>query len=90
MDYHQVNIPVPNGPPIKGLDIPIEQSNEKFNEYVLDDGTILRAKLVVSGIIRTEGQWDQEGHPQYTILSHNVVRVVQSHPSLRDPNQRRI
>ena len=83
MEYHEVNIPVPNNPPITGLDIPIDNSNEKFNEYTLNDGTILRVKLVVSGVIRAKDQWDAEGHPIYTILSHNVVRVVQSHPSLR-------
>ena len=65
MEYHEVNIPIPNNPPIKGLDIPIDNSSEKFNEYTLNDGTILRVKLVISGVIRAKTNGTQKGI-QYT------------------------
>ncbi len=83
MEHHEVEISGPDGKKIKGVDIPIVNSQEKMSEYTLDDGTTLRAKLVVTGIVRLKNQWDNDGHPVYVIQSHNAVRVVQSHPSLR-------
>lgn len=83
MEHHEVEIKIADGQKIKGLDIPIAEASERFNDYTLDDGTVLRAKLVVSSVVRVKDQWDADGHPVYTIQSHNVVRVVQSHPSLR-------
>lgn len=84
MDYPEAQpVRMPNGDMLKGFDIPITKSSEQFNEYTLDDGTVLRAKLVANGIIRAKDQWDKDGNPLYILMSQNVVRVIEVHPSLR-------
>ena len=54
-----------------------EAVKEEWNEYLLDDGTRLRVKLVVTKILRTN-QIDPEGNPVYVITSQNVVGVYRA------------
>ena len=49
------------------------QASERWNEYLLDDGTILKVKLVLTNVYRVEGQYDAEGNPVYILQSTNVV-----------------
>jgi hypothetical protein len=51
----------------------INQASEYFNQYFLDDGTVLRMKLVATKVFRVEGRYDQEGNPVYFIQSTNVL-----------------
>ena len=51
----------------------INQSNEYFNQYFLDDGTVLRMKLVATKVFRVEGRFDAEGSPVYFVQSTNVL-----------------
>ena len=39
---------------------------ENWNDYLLDDGTVLRMKLVVTEVVRVEGQYDQNRNPVYS------------------------
>jgi len=63
-----------------GNPVNYEAVKEEWNEYLLDDGTRLRVKLVVTKILRTN-QIDHEGNPVYVITSQNVVGVF------RPPNK---
>lgn len=51
------------------------QSNEHWNNYLLEDGSVIRMKLVVTEFLKIDGQYDQEGNPVYAIKSTNVVAV---------------
>ena len=42
---------------------------------MLDDGTVARLKLVVTGVLRLEGMQDQKGQPVYIIESTNVTAI---------------
>lgn len=55
--------------------IPYRTTAEHWNEYLLDDGTIVRLKPVVTEVLRVEGQYDQSGNPAYIIQSTNVTAV---------------
>jgi hypothetical protein len=55
--------------------IPFRGDVEHWNEYLLDDGTVLRMKAVVTEIVRVEGHYDAEGNPAYLINSTNVTHV---------------
>ena len=57
-----------------GKPVNFEAVKEEWNEYLLDDGTRLRVKLVVTKILRTN-QIDPEGNPVYIITSQNAVGV---------------
>ena len=49
------------------------QSAERWNEYLLDDGTLLKVKVVLTNAYRVDGQYDPEGNPIYVIQTTNVV-----------------
>ena len=51
------------------------QSNEKWNEYLLDDGSVLKVKLVLKKIFRVKGEYDPEGNPLYVVESQNILTV---------------
>lgn len=62
--------------------VSINQSNEYFNQYLLEDGTLLKMKLVATKVFRIEGRFDQEGNPLYFVQSTNVLSV-DSPPQLK-------
>lgn len=55
--------------------VPFRGDVEHWNEYLLDDGTVVRIKLVATEIARLDGQYDAEGNPAYVINSSNVTHV---------------
>ena len=50
-------------------------NGEHWNEYLLDDGTVLRIKLVVTNVVRIDDEYNMKGEPIYMIDSSNVVSV---------------
>lgn len=42
------------GKEINGVEIDIKESEEKWSKYTLKDGTVIKIKLVVTQIVRTE------------------------------------
>ncbi len=68
----KVKIPF-NGQEVEAETIDVTQCSERWNEYFLDDGTLLKVKLVLTNVYRVEGQFDAEGNPVYMLQSTNVV-----------------
>ncbi len=68
----KVKIPF-NGQEVDAETIDVTQSGERWNEYLLDDGTFLKVKLVLTNVYRVDGQYDTEGNPVYILQSTNVV-----------------
>ncbi len=58
---------------VEATPVGINQSSEYFNQYFLDDGTVLRMKLVATRVLRVEGRYDQDGNPVYFVQSTNVL-----------------
>jgi hypothetical protein len=50
-------------------------TSEDFNEYLLDDNTVLKLKMVVTDVARIDGMYDQFGNPIYIVQSTNVLSV---------------
>jgi hypothetical protein len=50
---------------------------EDFNEYQLTDGQVLKMKLVVTRIMKLEGQKNPDGSQAYVISSANVVAPME-------------
>jgi len=50
-------------------------NSENFNEYLLDDNTVIKLKVVVTEVMRLEGEYDSMGNPSYFVQSTNVVSV---------------
>jgi hypothetical protein len=60
---------------IEGTVVPFQTGGEHWNEYLAEDGTLLRVKLVATEVVRLDGQYDQEGNPVYILNSTNVMVV---------------
>ena len=59
---------------INGVEVEFKPLSESWNEYETEDGAIVRVKLIVSRIIRTE-KYKEDGEPIYVIKSSNVASV---------------
>ena len=55
--------------------MPFQTGAEYFNEYLVEDGTVVKLKLVVTEILRLDGEYDAEGSPIYIVISTNVPYV---------------
>lgn len=64
-----------NGREVDAVEIGFRSEGEHWNQYLADDGTVIRLKLVVTEVNRIEGEFDQMGNPVYAVASTNVVAV---------------
>ena len=55
--------------------MPFQTGGENFNEYLVEDGTVIKLKNVVTEILRLDGEYDPEGNPIYLVASANVPYV---------------
>jgi len=55
--------------------VDINQANEYFNQYFIEDGTVLKMKLVATKVFRIDDRYDQDGNPIYFVQSTNVLSV---------------
>jgi|TARA_B100001971_G_C18251254_1_gene578408 hypothetical protein len=55
--------------------IDFEEEKESWNTYKLKDGSILRTKLILTGVKRLK-KYAPDGTPLYVINSTNSVRVL--------------
>lgn len=60
------------------------EQDERFIEYKLEDGTVLKVKSVATSALRVDGQFLPDGRPIYLVLTNPVVSV-ESSPLTREP-----
>ncbi|PIQ86262.1 MAG: hypothetical protein COV73_04800 [Candidatus Omnitrophica bacterium CG11_big_fil_rev_8_21_14_0_20_43_6] len=63
------------GEEVEALPIDINQTNEYWNQYLLDDGTVIKMKLVATKVLRLDTKYDPEGNPLYIVQSTNITSV---------------
>jgi hypothetical protein len=63
------------GEEVEAVPIDINQTNEYWNQYLLDDGTVIKMKLVATKVLRVDNKYDLEGNPLYIIQSTNITSV---------------
>ena len=68
-------MPLPDGTEGDAEVVGFRSAGEHWNEYLLDDGTVLKLKIVVTDVVRVDGHFDQSGNPVYVVQSTNVVAV---------------
>ncbi len=71
-----MKIQAPDGRVIEAEDVDFDVVKEEWNEYRLKDGTVLKIKLVIGSVIRTEDYNPMTGDPTYLLQSTNVVKAV--------------
>ncbi len=70
---------------VEATPVEVNQANEYFNQYLLEDGTALKIKLVATKIFKVDNRYDREGSPIYFVQSSNVMSV-DSPPGLKKKN----
>jgi len=55
--------------------VPVTQSTETWNGYLLEDGTTVKVKQVVAGFCRIHDRFTADGDPIYHCQSQNVMAV---------------
>lgn len=55
--------------------VQVQDTQEKWNQYLLADGSVVRFKTVVTEIYRIEDEYDGEGNPVYFVKSANILSV---------------
>lgn len=60
---------------VEATPVDVNQASEYFNQYFLEDGTVLKMKLVATKVYRIDDRYDQEGNPIYFVQSTNVLSV---------------
>ncbi len=65
--------------------VPTITSHEQWSEYILEDGTAIRIKIVITEVYRVDGLYDEDGNPVYQIKSNNVISAIPSEDLKRIP-----
>ena len=68
-------IRAPNGEMVDATELSFQNVREHWNEYLLDDGTIIKLKPVATEVFRIDGQYDAQGNPVYVLQSTNILVV---------------
>jgi hypothetical protein len=66
-----------NGKMVPGDAITVESANEPWAQFSLEDGTQVKAKLVLLDVVRLEGEYnDASGDPVYLMQFQQIIGVV--------------
>jgi len=68
-------IEIPGVGPTEVTEVGFRSTGEYWNEYLADDGSVIRMKLVVTEIMRVDGKYDDQGNPAYFVKSQQVLNV---------------
>jgi len=74
MEEKKVQVVV-GGKTVDGLIINYETIKENWNEYKLDDGTLLKAKSILTQVVRTK-KFDKQGNPIYHYTTSAIATVI--------------
>ena len=66
------------GKEIEVSEVPIAKATEFFNEYELEDGSVIKVKSVATSIMRVNDQTTPDGQPIYLVLTSPNVSVISS------------
>jgi hypothetical protein len=73
----------PDGQEHEAEPVGFRASGEHFNEYLLDDGVILRIKLVLTDVWKVKDAYDEHGDPAY-LVGQSLVIAVDAPDHLRE------
>lgn len=76
----------PGAPEMEGTVVPFQAVVENFNEYLLEDGTVVNMKVVVTEVVRIDDAYDDQGQPVYIINSQNVTSLLVREEMIHRPD----
>jgi hypothetical protein len=66
---------LPDGREVDATEIGFRSSGEHWNEYLVDDGTVIRIKIIATEVVRIDDEYDADGNPVYVVKSGNVMAI---------------
>jgi hypothetical protein len=86
MTQDSVEVDLPNGKKGKATRVDVAQSNERWSEFTLPDGTKLLAKVSLISVMRVENELDVGGNPLYMINAVPTLIVENpAKPAVTEP-----
>jgi hypothetical protein len=83
MSERRITVSLPSGGEVEAVEVQVQESTERWSEFQLQDGTILRVKATILSAARVEGQYDPIGNPMYHVNIAPVMTVVSVPDRLR-------
>jgi hypothetical protein len=84
---NKVKVPLPTGGFGEGTNVQVEESAERWSEFKLDDGTVVRAKVTMMSAVRLDNQYDQLGNPMYVTNLTPIMAIVSVPDTLKKKMQ---
>jgi hypothetical protein len=78
MPERKVAVTLPTGAQGEGVEVQVKESTERWSDFALEDGSVLRAKLMILSAVRVDNEYDQSGNPVYVMNVAPVFTVVNS------------
>ena len=75
MADRQQKVQMPNGAVVDGIEVAVDEATERWTDIRLADGTQLRLKSVVVGVVRLLGHYDGDGNPLYQLKANQIMTV---------------
>jgi hypothetical protein len=60
---------------VEAEQVDFEAKAEPWSTYELTDGTTLKVRVILTGVLRIEGEYDQSGNPIYVVSSQTVIQA---------------
>jgi hypothetical protein len=76
---------VPGVGPVEATEVGFRSEGEYWNQYLADDGTVIKIRLLVTEVLRVDGTYDAEGNPGYMVKSTNVTSISAPEEMRRPP-----
>jgi hypothetical protein len=61
---------------VDAVEVNVEEATERWTDIQLADGSKIRIKTVILGVLRLEGQYDGDGNPLYQLKANQVMTVT--------------
>jgi hypothetical protein len=87
MSERKVPVTLPTGARAEGVEVQVDESTERWSEFKLQDGTILRVTVTVLSAVRVDGEYDPAGNPLYVANMSPVITVASAPDKFRKPVQ---
>jgi hypothetical protein len=71
-----LEITLPDGRKISATEISVKKATEHWNEYELEDGNILKMKLILVKIIKADAKNEITGEPIYISNTQNLMTLT--------------
>lgn len=77
---------IPTSIKADGEKVDVTESTERWSNYTLSDGTVVKAKVTIISATRLKNQFDQNNRPIYAIEATMTTVVAESPEHLLKPS----